>query len=72
MGLRPRHLRRSVQTERRTRLHTFPFQGQYEDGKRGFIIIGTPSFLTAQAILDEIYKSYQNNKLVNIKKCPNH
>lgn len=33
---------------------------------------GTPSFLTAQAILDEIYKSYQNNKLVNIKKCPNH
>ena len=40
--------------------------------KQGFIIIGTPSFLTAQAILDEIYKSYQNNKLVNIKKCPNH
>ena len=33
---------------------------------------GTPSFLTAQAILDEIYKSYQNNKLVNIKRCPNH
>lgn len=33
---------------------------------------GTPSFLTAQAILDEIYKSYQNIKLVNIKKCPNH
>jgi len=40
--------------------------------RRGCIIIGTPSFLTAQAILDEIYKSYQNNKLVNIKKCPNH
>ena len=40
--------------------------------KQGFIIIGTPSFLTAQAILDEIYKSYQNNKLVNIKKCLNH
>ena len=29
---------------------------------------GTPSFLTAQAILNEIYKSYQDNKPVNIKK----
>ena len=33
---------------------------------------GTPSFLTAQVILDEIYKSYQDNKPVNIKKCLNH
>ena len=33
---------------------------------------GTPSFLTAQAILNEIYKSYQDNKPVNIKKWPNH
>lgn len=33
---------------------------------------GTPSTLTAQAIIDEIYKSYQNNRLVNIKICPNH
>ena len=33
---------------------------------------GAPSFLTAQSILDEIYKSYQNNRLISIKKCPNH
>ena len=33
---------------------------------------GTPSFLTAQAILNEIYKSYQDNKPVNFKKCLNH
>ena len=31
-----------------------------------------PSFLTDQSILDEIYKSYQDNKPVNIKKCLNH
>ena len=30
---------------------------------------GAPSFLTAQSVLDEIYKSYQNNRLVCIKKC---
>lgn len=32
----------------------------------------TPSLLTAQSILSEMYKSYQNNGLINIKKCPNH
>ncbi len=28
--------------------------------------------LQVERFLDEIYKSNQNNKLVNIKTCPNH